>query len=137
MRHKAIGFILIVSGLLMIFTAVYMSWIFYRSSFVTISENPIPHVMAYTFIGVLGTSGIIFGILTLWGGVNALRGRGWVLSFAGAIFSLIVPPLGLASGIMLVLERRDWSKAKRRLTIIVLSILAFFIACFWILAQFL
>ncbi len=137
MKLKAIGFILIVSGLLMIITAVYMSWTFYRSSFLTISKNPMPHSMAFTFIGILGVSGIVSGILTLLGGVNALRGRGWALSFAGSIFSLIVPPLGLASGIMLVLERNDWSSTKRRLVISVLSVLAFFIACFWVLAQFL
>jgi len=137
MRLKAIGFLLIFSGLLMMFTAVYMSWTFYRSSFVTISENPMPHSMAYTFIGVLGISGIIFGIITLLGGVNALRGRGWALSFAGSIFSLIIPPLGLASSIMLVLERKDWSSTKRRLTIGVLSIGGFFMVCFWLLAQFL
>ncbi|OGN89015.1 MAG: hypothetical protein A2Z74_05910 [Chloroflexi bacterium RBG_13_46_9] len=137
MRLKAIGFLLIFSGLLMMFTAVYMSWTFYRSSFLTISENPIPHSMAFTFIGVLGISGMIFGIITLLGGVNALRGRGWAMSFAGSIFSLIVPPLGLASGIMLVLERKDWSRTKRRMAIVALSILAFFVACFWVLAQFL
>jgi hypothetical protein len=38
---------------------------------------------------------------------------------------------------MLVLERKDWSSTKRRLTIGVLSIGGFFMVCFWLLAQFL
>jgi len=137
MKMKIIGSLLIFSGLLMMCAAVYMSWIFYRLAFVTVSKNPVPQDMAFALIGVLGVPGIVFGILTLLGGVYALRRRGWVLSFAGSIFSLIVPPLGLASGIMLVLERKDWPKTKRRLTIGVLTVLGFFVTCFWVLAQFL
>jgi hypothetical protein len=137
MKLKIIGSLLIFSGLLMMFTAVYMSWTFYRSAFVTVSENPMPKSMAFTFIGILGVSGIVLGILTLLGGIYAMRRRNWALSFTASIFSLIVPPLGLASGILLVSERKDWSKTKRGLAIGALSILGFFVICFWILAQFL
>ncbi len=137
MKLKIAGILLILSSLLMMYATIYMSWTFYRLAFVTVSKNPVPHSMAYVLIGVLGVAGIVFAVLTLLGGIYALRGRGWALSFAGSIFSLIVPPLGLPSGIILVLERKDWSKTKRRFTICVLSVLGFFVICFWVLAQFL
>ena len=135
MRLKIAGYILVLSGVLITGAAVCMSWMFYRLTYITVSQNPMSHGIALIMIGFIGIPGFASGIVALLGGIWALRRRGWGLSFAGSILSLVIPPLGLASGIMLVLERKDWSGTARGLTIGIVSFLGFLSVCFWILAQ--
>ena len=135
MKLKVAGILLVLSGVLIIFSLARVSWSIYRAAFLPVPSNPMPESMAWALITVLGIPGIVSGALTLLGGVCALRGRSWGLAFTGSIFSLLVPPLGLPSGILLVLARNDWSRAKRGFVIGILSLSSFFVVCFWVLAQ--
>jgi hypothetical protein len=137
LKLKAAGILNILSGVLLVIGVAYFSRMMYNAAFSPTSSNRMPESMAWALILVMCIPGTIVGMLNLVGGIYALRGKLWGLAFAGSILSLVIPPLGLSSGILLVLARKGWSKATRGVIIGILSFLAFIVVCFYVLAQFL
>ena len=66
------------------------------------------------WLGAIGAPLIIIGIVSIVGGIFALRRRIWGLALAGAICALFPPPiaiLGILSIIFLALSTREFAKS--------------------------
>ena len=134
-RLRIAGYLLLLSGLLLTGGAMFMSLMFYSTAQANFSRSAMPQGLALAVVGMLGIPGVAAGVVAFLGGIYALRKRAWALSFTGSILSLVIPPLGVASGVLLVLERKEWSRTARRLSIGIVSVLGFFAICLWVLAQ--
>jgi hypothetical protein len=66
-------------------------------------------ILSPLLLGSLGAILIPFGILSITGGIEAIRRRHWRLSLAGCLCaSAVIPVLGIPSIVLVVISRREF-----------------------------
>lgn len=65
--------------------------------------------LASTLLIAVTVAVIVFGVIALLGGINAVKRRRWGLALAGAILAIpVIPPLGILAVIFVSIGKREF-----------------------------
>ena len=78
------------------------------------NDPDVPLELISALLGGLAAFVGVLGIVSLWGGICALRRRGWGWAVAGAIASLFtLPPLGVIAVVLTMIGEEEFAGRRR------------------------
>jgi hypothetical protein len=110
---KAAGILCIVAGALWIISMIFGVYILWELTDLFIMGGDSPGLPLFFIYLVIGLLMMVFGVMSIIGGVSALHRRKWGLALTGSVCAIVCFfYLGIPATILLVMHKREFEPVK-------------------------